>query len=148
MGPPQLGKLKRNDSEADMMVPIRTIVLTIVLSAVLALALPPGAAIAGGDDYDAMNDQEGKGPAYFGFVRDTRGSPISDARVVLQPKNGEPLTLKSNVLGLYRSHVSKDVRPDDVQVSCEKDGYKQSRVLRRTAAGGAHIETNCTMQRL
>ena len=28
-------------------------------------------AFAGGDDYDAMNDTEGKGPAYFGFVRDT-----------------------------------------------------------------------------
>ena len=35
---------------------------------------------AGGDDYDAANDTEGKGPAYFGFVRDTRGSPVSDAQ--------------------------------------------------------------------
>ena len=35
-------------------------------------------ALAGGDDYDAANDTEGKGPAYFGFVRDTRGSPVSE----------------------------------------------------------------------
>ena len=74
----------------------------------LALALP---ALAGGDDYDAANDEEGKGPVYYGFVRDHRGSPVPDARVVLQPKSGEALVLKSNVLGLYRSHVSKGVPP-------------------------------------
>ena len=110
-----------------------------------ALAAP---AFAGGDDYDAMNDTEGKGPAYFGFVRDHRGSPVSDAEVTLRPKMGEPVKLKSNVLGLYRSHITKDVAPADVEVSCGKDGYKQAGVLRRTAAGGANIETNCTLQRL
>src|SRR4029078_6640698 len=87
---------------------------------------------AGGDDYDASNDVEGAGPAYFGFVRDQRGSPVSDAPVILRPKMGNPVTINTNVLGLYRSHVSKDVAPDDVQVSCEKNGYKQSRVYRRT----------------
>ena len=79
-------------------------------------------ALAGGDDYDAANDTEDKGPVYFGFVRDNRGSPVADARVVLQPKSGEALVLKSNVLGLYRSHVSKGVRPDDIDVSCDKNG--------------------------
>ena len=77
---------------------IRTFAL-VACAAVLAVP-----AFAGGDDYDAMNDTEGKGPAYFGFVRDTRGSPVSDAQVILRPKKGEPVTLKSNVLGLYRSH--------------------------------------------
>ena len=75
-------------------------------------------AFAGGDDYDAANDVKGEGPAYFGFVRDARGSPVVDAQVVLQPKKGKTVALKSNVLGLYRGHISKDVLPDDVQVSC------------------------------
>ena len=111
-----------------------------------ALAAP---AFAGGDDYDAANDTEGKGPAYFGFVRDTRGSPVSDAQVILRPKKGEPVVLKSNVLGLYRSHVTKDIAPDDVEVSCGKTGYKQTGVLRRPGAEkDMHIETNCTLQRL
>ena len=111
-----------------------------------ALAAP---ALAGGDDYDAMNDTEGKGPAYFGFVRDTRGSPVSDAQVILQPKQGEPVVLKSNVLGLYRSHVDKKFAPADVQVSCGKAGYKQSGVMRRPGQEhDMHIETNCTLQRL
>jgi hypothetical protein len=114
------------------------------------LFLAPGAAVAGGDDYDATADTEGKGPAYYGFVRDQRGSPVSDARVVLRAKSGEPVVLKSNVLGLYRSHLSKEIRPDEVEVSCAKDGFKQVRVARRNAPGAndMNIETNCTLQRL
>jgi hypothetical protein len=128
-----------------MTVLMRTLAIVAGL-AVAALSAQP--VLAGGDDYDAMADAEGKGPAYFGFVRDHRGSVVSDARVVLRPKAGEPVVLKSNALGLYRSHLSKDVRPDEVEVSCEKDGYKQARVVRRSGAGAANVETNCTMQRL
>jgi hypothetical protein len=107
-------------------------------------------ACAGGDDYDAANDVKGAGPAYFGFVRDTRGSPVPDAQVVLQPKKGNPATLKSNVLGLYRGHINKDVLPDDVQISCVKPGYKQTKINRRTPPGNnaMFVETECTMQRL
>ena len=107
-------------------------------------------AFAGGDDYDAANDVKGAGPAYFGFVRDNRGSPVVDAEVVLQPKKGNPVSLKSNVLGLYRGHISKEVLPDDVQISCVKTGYKQIKVNRRTSPGSTamFIETECTMQRL
>ncbi len=47
-------------------------------------------AIAGGDDYDAANDVKGEGPAYFGFVRDNRGSAVVDAQVFLQPKKANP----------------------------------------------------------
>ena len=124
---------------------IRTMALVAVLAA--ACSVP---AFAGGDDYDAMNDTEGAGPAYFGFVRDQRGSPVSDAQVVLRPKTGDAVTIKTNVLGLYRSHINKDVVPDDVQVSCEKNGYKQAKVYRRTPPGAKDmfIETECTLQRL
>jgi hypothetical protein len=106
-------------------------------------------AFAGGDDYDATKDTEGKGPAYFGFVRDQRGAPVSDAQVILRPKKGEPVVLKSNVLGLYRSHITKDVTPADVEVSCGKAGYKQTGVMRRPGQEkDMHVETNCTLQRL
>ena len=112
------------------------------------LAICGGPALAGGDDYEGTNDTEKEGPAYFGFVRDVRGAPVADARVVLRPKSGTPITIKSTTLGLYRSHISKDVRPDDVQVSCEKDGYKQVSVVRRGSPSAANIETSCTLQRL
>ena len=106
-------------------------------------------AFAGGDDYDAANDVKGDGPAYFGFVRDTRGSLVAGAQVVLQPKNGKPVTLKSNVTGLYRGHINKSVMPDEVQISCIKAGYKQTKINRRTPPGNNAmlIETECTMQR-
>jgi hypothetical protein len=117
----------------------------------LAIASMLGAttAFAGGDDYDAANDKENAGPAYFGFVRDNRGSPVPNAIVVLRPKAGKAVEVKTNAVGLYRSHVSKEARPDDVTVSCEKAGFKQSRVNRRTPPGSTamFIETDCTMQR-
>ncbi|MDB5812782.1 MAG: hypothetical protein JWN94_4904 [Betaproteobacteria bacterium] len=123
------------------------LIRSIVLAIYVAAAMP---AHAGGDDYDASNDVKGQGPAYFGFVRDARGSPVVDAQVMLQPKKGKPMALKSNVLGVYRGHISKDVLPDDVQISCVKTGYKQIKINRRTPPGGnaMFIETECTMQRL
>ena len=125
---------------------IRATALVIAVTAGVAAATQ---AYAGGDDYDAANDVKGAGPAYFGFVRDHRGTPVTDAQVLLQPKKGKPVTLKSNVLGLYRGHISKEVLPDDVQISCVKAGYKQIKVNRRTPPGNTamFIETECTMQR-
>lgn len=107
-------------------------------------------AIAGGDDYDALNDTEALGPAYFGFVRDTRGSAVPQAQVVLKPKSGEPVTIDSNVLGLYRSHIRQDVVPEEVEVSCNKSGYRQVSVNRRPrlTAQSMFIETDCTLQKL
>jgi hypothetical protein len=121
--------------------------MALMAAGVLALGAQ---AFAGGDDYDAANDTEGAGPAYFGFVRDQRGAPVSDAQVFLTPKSGQPVALKTNVLGLYRSHVNKDTLPDDVAISCEKDGYKQDKVFRRTPPGAKDmfIETDCTLRRL
>ena len=125
---------------------IRTIALAIGVAAGVAMATQ---AFAGGDDYDASNDVKGEGPAYFGFVRDARGKPVVDAQVVLQPKKGKPVPLKVNALGLYRGHISKEVLPDDVQISCVKTGYKQIKTNRRTPPGNTamFIETECTMQR-
>jgi len=122
------------------------LIRSIALWAGLAVAAQ---AFAGGDDYDAANDVKGAGPAYFGFVRDARGSPVVGAQVLLTPKKGKPVALKSNVLGLYRGHISKDVLPDQVQIACVKDGYKQIKINRRTPPGNnaMFIETECTMQR-
>ena len=123
------------------------LIRAIALAIGIVAAAPAG---AGGDDYDAANDVKGEGPAYFGFVRDARGSAVVDAQVVLQPKGGKPVSLKSNAIGLYRGHISKDVLPDDVQITCVKTGYKQTRTKRRTPPGtkDMFIETECIMQRL
>jgi hypothetical protein len=116
----------------------------------VALLASAGFALAGGDEYDAAKDVEALGPAYFGFVRDARGTPVPGVQVTLRPKSGEPVIVKTNVLGLYRSHVRKGVVPDDVAVSCDKDGFKTAQVYRRTPPGSKDmfIETDCTLQRL
>jgi len=126
------------------------LMLQLMLVAGMVLAVGGGGARAGGDEYDAAKDVAQLGPAYFGFVRDPGGVPISGAQVVLRPKTGDPVVLKTNVLGLYRSHIHKDVNPDDVEISCGKDGYKQTRVFRRQPPGSKDmfIETDCTLQKL
>ena len=121
-------------------------ILAALIGTLAVVAVVP--AIAGGDNYDAAADTEGKGPSYFGFVRDNRGSAIPGAQVVLKPKIGEPVVLKTNAVGLYRSHISKDIRPADVEISCAKDGYQQAGTVRRAPPGAANIETDCTLKRL
>jgi hypothetical protein len=126
---------------------MNTLLIRAIALAVGVTATMP--AFAGGDDYDAANDVKGEGPAYFGFVRDNRGSPVVDAQVMLTPKKGKAVVLKSNVLGLYRGHINKDALPDDVKISCAKTGYKQTKLNRRTPPGNnaMFVETECTMQR-
>ena len=110
------------------------------------IACVPAPAWAGGDEDTGIVDLE-KGPSYFGFVRDKRGLGVAEASVVLKPKDGEAIMVKSNVLGLYRTHVKS--KPDDVTVSCEKSGYKQVSITRRRQAADAQsIETSCTLERL
>lgn len=117
-----------------------------VFCAVIACVSAP--AWAGGDEETGVMDPE-NGPSYFGFVRDKRGLGVPQASVVLKPKVGEAVIVKSNVLGLYRTHLSKDSKPDDVAVSCEKSGYRQVSITRRKQAADApSVETSCTLERL
>ena len=118
-----------------------------VFCAMMVAATAPSA-WAGGDEENGAPDPE-NGPSYFGFVRDKRGLGVAEASVMLKPKDGEAIVVKSNVLGLYRTHLSKEVKPDDVAVSCEKSGYKQVNITRRKQAADApSVETSCTLERL
>lgn len=113
--------------------PLRILATTIALAAAMNWT---GAAHSGDGDYE----NEDRGPVYFGLVADARGKAIADAQVVIKAKDHEPLLLKTTTLGLYRSHVAKDVRPEDIEVSCRKDGYRTTRVVRRGQ------QTNCTLE--
>jgi hypothetical protein len=45
---------------------------------------------------------------------------------------------------------TKDVKPDEVVISCSKDGYKQARVFRHPLPKGKpvkSVETECRLQR-
>jgi hypothetical protein len=107
---------------------------------------------AGGSSFgDDDDDTADEGPAYFGFVRDTSGNSIQDAKVTVGIKNRGGVVTRSDALGTYRvPGFGKDIDTKDVEVSCEKEGYKQVKTFRRTPANAANvpiIETECTLQR-
>ncbi len=107
---------------------------------------------AGGSGFGEDDDHsEEEGPAYFGFVKDTNGATVADAKVTVSVKDRGGVITRTDALGAYRvPGFGKEVDPTEVLISCEKVGYKQVRVLRRQASGADEktpIETECTMQR-
>ncbi|MCX7150959.1 MAG: carboxypeptidase-like regulatory domain-containing protein [Proteobacteria bacterium] len=99
------------------------------LLAALALA---GAAQAGGDMADDDHDD---GPSVFGFVKDGRGAPITGAKVTMNIKGGAEMATRSVANGMYKfERLNMKFDPKNVTISCSKDGYKQTRVMRRPLA--------------
>src|SRR5258705_12082232 len=102
-----------------------------------------------GDDDDAGEDE---GPAYFGFVKDTNGATMPDAKVTVGIKDRGGVVTRTDALGAYKvPGFGKEVSPDEVTVACEKQGYKQTRIYRRglPPPGSKNpVETECTLQRI
>ncbi|SRR5713226_1648458 len=129
---------------------IRRIGFVAVMSFGLMLAIStPGWSGGSSDEPDVHQDE---GPSYFGFVKDTSGKIIPDAKVTAEIKGRGAVVTRSDKLGTYKlPGFGKEVPPNNVTISCSKDGYKQTRTLRRTSPGKnpvAAIETECTMQRI
>jgi hypothetical protein len=102
-----------------------------------------------GDDDDTGEDE---GPAYFGFVKDTSGATMPDAKVTVGIKDRGGVVTRTDALGAYKvPGFGKEIEPKDVEVTCDKEGYKQLRTLRRLPPPNADpkipVETECTMQR-
>jgi hypothetical protein len=101
-----------------------------------------------GDDDDTSEDE---GPPYFGFVRDASGATLPDAKVTVAVKDRGGVVTRTDALGAYRvPGFGKEIDPKDVEISCEKEGFKQTRTLRRGLPppdSKIPIETECTMQR-
>jgi Carboxypeptidase regulatory-like domain len=106
---------------------------------------------AGGSMFsdDDVTD-ENVGPSYFGFVKDTAGNPIPNAKVTVSIKDRGGVVTHTDALGLYKvPGFSIDVDPKNVKVACEKQGYKQvgtSRRALRTNDPKTPIQTECTLQ--
>jgi hypothetical protein len=92
------------------------------------------------------------GPSYFGFVRDTNGATVPDATVTVAVRNRGSMITRTDALGTYKvPGFGTDVNPKDVEISCNKQGYKQARVVRRSSPSSdpkIPIETECTLQRI
>jgi hypothetical protein len=110
-----------------------------------------GPAWPGGDAGDADDHSQDDGPRFFGFVKDTSGKIVPDAKVTADVKGLGSIVSRSDRLGTYKMPaLGKHISPDNVTISCSKDGYKQVRALRRTAPAKnlKAIETECVMQRV
>src|SRR5215471_11852965 len=102
-------------------------------SVAFAMAWAGGAGF--GDD-DENSEEEG--PSYFGFVRDSGGATIPDAKVTVGVKGRGGVVTRTDALGTYKvPGFGKDIDPKDVEVSCDKEGYRQVKTLRRMRSPNA-----------
>ena len=123
--------------------------VSIGVTCILSTALWAGGS-GFGDDDDVSEDE---GPAYFGFVRDVSGGTLPDAKVTVAVKDRGGVVTRTDALGAYKvPGFGKEVDPKDVEIACDKQGYKQVKTLRRMRSPNADakipIETECTLQRI
>src|ERR1700750_58600 len=101
-----------------------------ILAITCAVSLAAWAGGAGFGDDDDNSEEEG--PSYFGFVKDTNGSTMPDTKVTVGIKDRGGVVTRTDALGAYKvPGFGKEIEPKDVEVTCEKQGYKQTRTLRR-----------------
>jgi hypothetical protein len=116
------------------------------------IPLIPAPAWPGGESDFGADHQHDNGLNYFGFVKDTSGRVIPDAKVTADIKGMGSVIARTNATGAYRiPGFGKNISPEKVTISCSKDGYRQTRAFTRTPPGKkpvTAIEIECTMQRL
>jgi hypothetical protein len=123
--------------------------LNITLVSLLAVCMLAATCVkAAGEMGDA--DHKDEGIRFFGFVKDTKGKPIAEAKVSADIKNGIKYVTHTSKNGMYSfGGFSKAVKPDDVAISCSKEQFLQAKVIRKTPAGSKavkSVETECRMQ--
>lgn len=121
----------------------------------LAVTIPlafAGMAWAGGASLDEDDeDLSNAGVSFFGFAKDLdRGGGVPDAKVSAEIKNrNASLVTRTDDQGHFKfSGFSKDINPNDVEITCSKEGLKLQRTMRRqpdATDGAASIEVDCLM---
>ena len=123
--------------------------MALALGLMLAVSIPVW---PGGSGDEGPDDHQDNGPSYFGFVKDTNGKIVPDAKVTAEIKGRGAVVTRSDKLGTYKlPGFGKETSPANVTISCSKEGFKQTRTFRRTQIGKTPvtaIETECTMQRI
>ena len=75
----------------------------------------------------------------------------ADEQLTLKIASGLTYVTRTARSGIYRVRgLGKQVKLEDVVISCTKDGYQQTRVVRRPPTRGKtvkSVETECRMQR-
>jgi hypothetical protein len=120
--------------------------VALILAFILAASGPSGAGGVGFGDDDTDEDS---GQSYFGFVREVDGPGIADAKVTATLKDRGALVTRTDIMGVYKiPGFGKDVDPNDVSITCAKDGYKEMSVERRQSSDSKDpIEIECYLQK-
>jgi len=128
--------------------PVLNVGALVAMTCAMSLAAWAGGSGFGDDD----DNSEETGPSYFGFVRDSTGATVPDAKVTVSLKNRISIVTRTDALGTYKvPGFGKETDPKDVEVRCDKDGYRQIRVVRRSSPSTdpkIPIENECTLQRI
>ena len=109
-----------------------------------------GGAWAGGTGLDEQDDEQA-GTPFFGFAKDldARGRGLPDTKVTAELKGGNAsLVTRTDAQGHFRiAGFGKDVDPNQVEITCTREGYKMQRAARRKLSNdpGAPIEVDCLM---
>ncbi|HEY1286736.1 MAG TPA: carboxypeptidase-like regulatory domain-containing protein [Burkholderiales bacterium] len=123
---------------------------TLARLAAAAVAIASAGAMAGGE-MGGADEHPDEGLIFFGYVKDARGAPISGAKVTATMKSGNTFIVQTSATGLYRLPTfSYQINPAEVVIACAKEGYKQTRVIRRPIAKAnppKPVETECRMER-
>ena len=105
---------------------------------------------AGGSADD--HDHDDNALRYFGFVKDTSGKVVAGARVGAEVKGMGTFFANTDATGAYRipvPRIGQAALPENVRISCSKEGYKQSRTMVRSSLAKkplVAVEVECTLQ--
>ena len=121
-----------------------------VLAATCALSVAAWAGGAGFGDDDDNSEEEG--PSYFGFVRDSGGATIPDAKVTVGVKNRGGVVTRTDALGTYKvPGVRQGHRSQGRRSRLRQARLPALRVVRRSAPSAdpkSRFETECTLARI
>lgn len=119
---------------------------------ILSFALFAATPVWAGGELGAARDHHEEGLLIFGFVRDASGRAVRDARVTADIKGLGTVVTQTDATGVYKfPGFGKNVKQEQVSVTCAKDGYKQMRTMMRKPPGKTQLvalEIECTLQRL
>ena len=122
----------------------------IVIALALSLSVCTWAPTWAGGELGDARDHVHDGLSIFGFVKDTAGKAIRDAKVTADIKGLGSVIARTDATGVYKfPGFGKGITQNQVSISCSKDGYKQTRTLNRTSPAKkpvTAIEIECTMQ--
>jgi hypothetical protein len=132
-----------------ILTPIRVL---FVFAAIIGAPIITAAPVWPGGEADDHEHSDDDGPRFFGFVKDGSGRIVPDAKVTAEIKGLGSVVTRTDKMGAYRMPgFGKHIPPNNITISCSKDGYKQLRAMRRSAPAKTAVtavETECVLQRL